>query len=73
MEKKLKDFCEREYNDLVNYYSASIISWDDAIKKAIDRCYGAMRFCTNNCFPEYNNELGEWWDNEMLPKFLELF
>ena len=31
-----------------------------------------MMFAVNNLFDDYNEELGEWWKNEMLPKFEEL-
>ncbi len=64
MENKIKNFCENAYNDCVKY--------DASVNAAIDRCYGAVMFCINNCFDDYNNEIANWWDNEMLPKFREL-
>ena len=64
MENKLKRYCMAEYY-IVYYHGGSI-------EKAIDRCYGAMMFCINNCFDDYNENLAKWWDDEMLPKFREL-
>lgn len=64
MEEKLKAFCEMEYNE--------VAKWGGSVEKAIDRCYGATMFCTNNCFPSHNYDLGNWWDTEMLPKFRKL-
>ena len=64
MEEKLKAYCEKEY--------AQCWQWGGDVEKATDRCYGAMMFCINNCFPAFNYELGDWWDNEMLPKFRKL-
>ena len=59
MEEKLKAYCEKEYEQCLQRNSD--------VEKAIDRCYGAVMFCINNCFPSFNKELGNWWDNEMLP------
>lgn len=64
MNVKLKRYCMTEYYTI--YYHGG------SIEKAIDRCYGAVMFCINNCFDDYNEELGKWWDDEMLPKFREL-
>lgn len=64
MERNLKNYCREQFNNCKNYGSD--------INKAIDRCYGATMFCINNCFSEYNDELGKWWDDVMLPKFREL-
>ena len=64
MEEKLKIYCEKEYKQCWQ--------WDGNVGKAIDRCYGAMIFCINNCFDDYNENLAKWWDDEMLPKFREL-
>lgn len=66
MEEKVKTWIEMEYKDQLkkgNNYS---------ISHAIDRCYGVIMFAINNLFEEYNDELGGWWDNEMLPKFKQL-
>lgn len=64
MENKLKRYCMTEYYDI--YYHGG------DIEKAIDRCYGAIMFCINNCFDDYNENLGKWWNNVMLPKFEKL-
>ena len=64
MERKLKNFCRQEYSNCKN--------WGGNVEKAIDRCYGAMMFAINNCFDDFNEDLGKWWDDEMLPKFREL-
>ena len=64
MERKLKNFCRQEYSNCKN--------WGGDVEKAIDRCYGAMMFAINNCFDDFNEDLGKWWDDEMLPKFREL-
>lgn len=64
MERALKNFCKEQFNDCKNH--------GGSVEKAIDRCYGAMMFCINNCFPDYNDNLGKWWDDTMLPKFREL-
>ena len=64
MESKLKKYCMMEYHNFC-YHGGDL-------EKAIDRCYGAVMFCINNCFEDFNDELGKWWENEMLPKFQEL-
>ena len=52
MEKKLKAYCEKEYKQCWQ--------WNGNVEKAIDRCYGAMMFCINNCFDDYNEKLAKW-------------
>ena len=64
MESKLKEYCMLEYYNI--YYHGG------DLEKAIDRCYGAVMFCINNCFEEYNEGLAKWWDNEMLPRLQKL-
>jgi hypothetical protein len=64
MLEKLKAYCEKEYKQC--------LQWGGDAEKATDRCYGAVMFCMNNCFDDFNEELGKWWDDEMLPKFREL-
>ena len=64
MKNKIKSFCMSEC-DLVYYHGGNL-------EKAIDRCYGAVMFCINNCFNDYNEELAKWWDDEMLPRLREL-
>ena len=65
MENKVKEWIKKEYDFVkdCNKYS---------VEKATDRCYGVLMFAINSLFDEYNEELGQWWDDEMLPKFREL-
>ena len=64
MENKIKCYCMTEYYNL--YYHGG------SIEKAIDRCYGVIMFAINNLFDDYNEELGKWWDDKMLPRFHNL-
>lgn len=64
IEFKLKSYCMNEYYNLYHH--------GGSVEKAIDRCYGAVMFAINNCFDDFNDDLGRWWDNEMLPRFREL-
>lgn len=34
--------------------------------------YGAVQFTCNYLFDEYNKELADWWDNEMVDNFTRL-
>lgn len=43
------------------------------IKAGIDRCYGVIMFACNALYDTYNEDLGNWWDDEMLPKFRALY
>ena len=61
MEEKIKNWIEREYRD-VRFHGGNV-------SMAIDRCYGILMFAINELFEDYNEELGRWWDREMLPKF----
>ena len=65
MEKKVKNWIEAEYG-------ACVMNDSQNVTKAIDRCYGILMFAANTLFKDYNEELGKWWDDEMLPKFREL-
>lgn len=31
--------------------------------------FGALNFAINNLYPEYNQELADWWDNEVYDQF----
>ena len=64
MERALKNYCKEQFANCKNHNAN--------VEKAIDRCYGALMFCINNCFDDYNKNLAKWWDDEMLPKFREL-
>lgn len=65
MENKVKAWIEKEYDFLKRNKTVPV-------QPAIHRCYGVMMFATNNLFEDYNENLGNWWDDEMLPKFREL-
>lgn len=65
MENKVKDWIEKEYDFLRRNKGIPV-------QPAIHRCYGVMMFATNDLFEDYNENLGNWWDDEMLPKFREL-
>ena len=66
MENKVKEWIVREYENTKKY--------GDNISAihAIDRCYGIIMFAINSLFEDYNDELGKWWDDQMLPKFRAL-
>lgn len=59
---KLKKFCEYEL------WGVTHCGYDP--RGAITRCYGAMMFVLN--LDSFSEELGKWWDDEMLPRFTEL-
>lgn len=65
MENKVKSYVEKEY-EFTKKYSKTAFS----VRRAIDRCYGIVMFVLN----EFNDteDLGDWWDDEMLPKFRKL-
>ena len=66
MKNKVKAWIESEYE------YAKTRGNDSYARHAIDRCYGIIMFAINELFDDYNDELGKWWDDEMLPKFREL-
>lgn len=76
MEEKIKAWIEAEYyavkNNVFVSTTSSIHVKKELINSSIERCYGIIMFAINNLFDEYNEELGNWWNNEMLPKFEEL-
>lgn len=60
---KLKEYCEHELKMVKRF------GYDP--HAAVTRCYGATMFVIND-IDDFDDELGKWWDNEMLPKFREL-
>lgn len=76
MKEKIKTWIEAEYNVVKNnaFVSTTFSTHvkNELINSAIERCYGIIMFAINNLFDEYNEELGNWWSNEILPKFEEL-
>ena len=68
MKEKVKEWIENEYkrakNWGVNKYS---------IQCATHRSYGVLMFAADELLGGVEEEeLGKWWDEEMLPKFREL-
>lgn len=61
MIEKVKTWIEDTYKDCIRFNSDP--------KNAIAMCYGALMFVLNETCDE---ELSQWWDNEMHPKFREL-
>ena len=59
---KLKEFCKHEL------WAVKRFGYDP--HAAVTRCYGAVMFVIN--MDGFDDELGTWWDDEMLPKFREL-
>lgn len=75
MENKVKEWIEAEYNSVKHVLESTrphFYSRDELINNSIERTYGVMMFAVNNLFDSYNEELGNWWYKEMLPKFQEL-
>lgn len=66
MENKVKEWIIREYENTKKYGD------NISARHAIDRCYGIIMFAINSLFEDYNDELGKWWDDQMLPKFRAL-
>lgn len=64
MENKVKSHIETDYEFTKKYGD------NCSARHAIDRCYGIVMFALKelNC----DDTLGDWWDNEMLPKFRKL-
>lgn len=76
MENKVKEWIEAEYNAVKRVLKSTSSTFlyvrNELINNSIERTYGVMMFAVNNLFDNYNEELGKWWYNEMLPKFEEL-
>ena len=67
IEKKLKEFV---LDQLREAYTAE--TKEDALKiRGI--AFGAVLFAINNLFPDYNEELANWWDEKVHPLFTERF
>lgn len=76
MENKVKEWIEAEYNSVKRVLESNHPQFyyvrNELVNNFIERTYGVMMFAVNNLFDNYNEELGNWWYNEMLPKFEEL-
>ena len=65
IKKKLKDFILDE----LEIAQLEDSTFEDKIY-ARNRAYGALQFINNEVF-KYDKELGDWWNEEIRPKFLE--
>ena len=63
---KLKKYIERELDEAKRYAK----NWDDVMQYRAN-AYGALNFVNNTLYP-YDEELGDWWNNDMWNKFQEL-
>lgn len=74
MEDKVKAWIEMDYNNTKRYIFSYPNDFDciERIEQSVDRCYGVIMFAINNLFDEYNYNLGNWWEDEMLPKFRKM-
>lgn len=74
MEDKVKAWIEMDYNNTKNYISSHPNDSEcvERIEQSVDRCYGVIMFAINNLFNEYNYNLGNWWEDEILPKFRKM-
>ena len=67
IEERLKNFV---LDQLKEAYTAE--TKEDALKiRGI--AFGALLFTVNNLFPDYNEELANWWNEEVHPLFTERF
>lgn len=66
MENKVKSYIEKEY-EYTKKHGDNL-----SARHAIDRCYGIIMFALNELLDNYDYDLANWWDDEMLPKFRKL-
>ena len=65
MKDKIKNWIENEYRDCVKFHSDP--------HAALTRAYGVLMFGANELVSnEEVDELGNWWNDEMREKFLEI-
>lgn len=55
---KVKEYCEYELDYTRRHGNVNL---------ALTRCYGAVMFVGN--LDGFDEELGKWWDDVMLPRF----
>lgn len=65
IKEKLKAFILNE----LEIAQANNSTFEDKLY-ARNRAFGALQFVNNEVL-SYDKELGEWWNNEIRPKFLE--
>ena len=64
MVKKLKKYVEHEV------WCVERLGYNP--HEAVTRCYGAVMFLLSSYPEEELEDIGNWWDDEMLPKFRKL-
>ena len=64
MEENLKAYCEYELKNVREF------GYDPS--PAFTRCYGALMFVLNFAEETYNEDLAQWWSDEIHPQFREL-
>ena len=64
MIKKIKAYCEHEL--------ICVEKWGYNPHEAVTRCYGAVMFLLFSFEEDELEDLGKWWDDEMLPRFRKL-
>ncbi len=64
MKEKIKAWIEYEYQSMVKHGSNP--------REAMTRAYGVIMFGLNSALDEWDDELADWWSDEMLPKFRKL-
>ena len=63
IENEVKKFCEKLYSD------ASEMDNVAGIRNLRAMSFGALMFACNELFPCFNDDLSEWWNDEMWYKF----
>jgi len=66
MREKDIDFKVRDY--VLNELRFAMDNPKDALGSR-QRAYGVVFFASNNLFENYNEELANWWDKDILPMF----
>ena len=62
MKEKIKAWIEYEYE--------SATKCESDMNEACARAYGVLMFGLNSALDCWDDELADWWDNEMHPKFI---
>lgn len=68
IEEKVKDFVLENLESAKKYYKNDT----QGILNCRAIAYGALQFATNNLFPCYNDDLVDWWEEEIWEKFTNL-
>ena len=67
MEEKIKAYCEEELNNAKRWNKMGFDT-----RSCLTRAYGATMFYLNYVLNEYDQNFANWWEDEMLPKFLKI-